>query len=84
MSKIPILGLILFSFSTSNAQVRTLDLLFVGDVMGHGGQIKAAEIEPNESYDYFPCFEFVSHIISEADLAVANLEVQMRWQKAYT
>ncbi len=73
----------LFCVSALFSQVQTLELLFVGDVMGHGGQIEAAEVEANKRYDYFPCFEFVSHIVSEADLAIANLEVTLPGKPPY-
>ena len=76
--------LLFFSFSFHVlSQVETIDLLFVGDVMGHGGQIKAAEIEKDKSYDYTPCFEFVKPIIDAADLAIANLEVTLPGKPPY-
>jgi poly-gamma-glutamate synthesis protein (capsule biosynthesis protein) len=52
-----------------------LSLLFVGDVMQHGGQIAAAFNKNNNSYDYKDCFKFVKPIISGADISIANLEV---------
>ena len=58
-------------------------LLFVGDVMQHKPQIKAAEISPNKSYDYESCFKYVSPIIKKADLAVGNLEVTLPGKPPY-
>ena len=58
-------------------------LLFVGDVMQHKPQIKAAEIVPNKSYDYESCFKYVSPIIKKADLAVGNLEVTLPGKPPY-
>ncbi len=58
-------------------------LLFVGDVMQHKPQIKAAEIIPNKSYDYESCFKYVSPIIKKANLAVGNLEVTLPGKPPY-
>ncbi len=58
-------------------------LLFVGDVMQHKPQIKAAEIVPNKSYNYESCFKYVSPIIKKADLAVGNLEVTLPGKPPY-
>lgn len=52
-----------------------LELLFVGDVMQHGGQIAGAYNAKKDSYDYRDCFQFVKPIIAKADIAIANLEV---------
>lgn len=51
----------------------TLRLLFVGDLMQHQGQIDAARTA--RGYDYSACFAYVKEVISQADFAVANLEV---------
>ncbi len=58
-------------------------LLFVGDVMQHKPQIKAAEIKANQSYDYESCFKYVKPIIEKADLAVGNLEVTLPGKPPY-
>ncbi len=50
-------------------------LAFTGDVMGHDAQISGAYVESTKQYDYTHCFQYVKPIISQADLAVANLEV---------
>lgn len=57
------------------SQDNTLQCLFVGDVMQHGGQLKAAYNKNSDSYDYHDCFRFVRPVIQQADLAIANLEV---------
>ena len=59
---------------TLSAQER-ITLLFVGDLMQHDAQIKAART-PN-GYDYSDCFKHVSSEIGKADIAVANLEVTL-------
>ena len=52
-----------------------ITLLFVGDLMQHEAQIKAAKT--TESYDYSDCFRHVKKEISEADIAIGNLEVTL-------
>ena len=64
---------ILYSVILS-AQER-VTLLFVGDLMQHDAQIKAAHAQ--DGYDYADCFKHVRGEISEADIAVGNLEVTM-------
>ena len=54
-----------------------LKLIFVGDIMGHGPQIRSAEIIKDSLYDYDACFEWVTPILKEADLAIGNLEVTL-------
>lgn len=48
-------------------------LLFIGDMMQHDGQIKAAR-QADGTYAYH-CFDKVKPIIESADVAIANLEV---------
>lgn len=56
----------------------TSTLLFVGDLMQHGTQFKAALVCGNgKEYDYSECFKFVKPMISEATLAIGNLEVTL-------
>jgi len=54
-----------------NDTLRTVKLLFVGDVMGHHPQIKSAEVQKNKNYNYKPCFQYLRPIIQQADLAIA-------------
>jgi poly-gamma-glutamate synthesis protein (capsule biosynthesis protein) len=61
----------------------TLQLLFIGDVMGHGPQVQSAQVVKNERYDYEPCFEYVKPIIESADLAIGNLEVTLPGKPPY-
>ncbi|MBQ9356302.1 MAG: CapA family protein [Prevotella sp.] len=53
-----------------------LSLLFAGDLMQHGPQIKAAQ-RHDGSYDYSECFARVREEIERADVAIANLEVTL-------
>ena len=57
---------------TENAPLK---IIFCGDLMGHGGQVRAAETD--DGYDYSPCFQFVQGYLKSADLAVVNLEVTL-------
>ena len=52
-----------------------ITLLFVGDLMQHDAQVKAART--NDGYDYTDCFKHVKEEISRADIAVGNLEVTL-------
>lgn len=65
------------------AQSDTLRLIFTGDIMGHTPQIKSAEVSPGK-YDYTPCFQFVKKTLSDADLAVGNLELTLPGKSPYT
>lgn len=53
-----------------------LSLLFVGDIMQHDSQIRAAKLESG-GYDYSECFEFVKPLIEKADVAIGNLELTL-------
>lgn len=55
----------------------SVKLLFVGDVMGHDGQIKSALNPETGKYDFTSCFKYLEPIVSKADIAVANLEVTL-------
>ena len=74
---------LIFAQEAPQDSVQTLSLLFVGDVMGHGPQIKSAELLKDKVYDYDPCFKYVKPIIQSADLAVANLEVTLPGSAPY-
>lgn len=49
------------------------ELLFVGDAMAHGPQLRAA-LQPDGTYDFTSCFDALRTEISGADYAVVNLE----------
>ncbi len=51
-------------------------MLFVGDVMQHDSQIRAA-LNDSGTYDYLPSLQYVKPIISQADIAFVNLEVTL-------
>lgn len=73
-----------FTFSiltgSGNAQDTTrLSLLFLGDIMQHDSQIKAAYNDKATAYtyDYSSCFQFVKPYIESVDLAIGNLELTL-------
>lgn len=75
----------IFAFTQeANDSVQHLQLFFTGDIMGHGPQIKSAELVRNKSYDYESCFQYVKPIVEEADLAIGNLEVTLPGKPPYT
>jgi poly-gamma-glutamate synthesis protein (capsule biosynthesis protein) len=59
-------------------------LSFVGDIMGHGDQIKAAYDPKTKTYDYEPCFRYVRPLLEQSDLAIGNLEVTLSNKNNYT
>lgn len=60
-----------------------IHLLFVGDVMGHGRQLRSANIPGTDDYDFTGNYIYVKDIISKADIAVANLEVPIAANPPY-
>ncbi|MEO0338531.1 MAG: CapA family protein [Bacteroidota bacterium] len=81
--------LFLIQLSTLEAQadsnyIHELNMIFVGDIMGHGPQIKSAEVIKDSIYNYKPCFEYVAPIIQEADLAIGNLELTLPGKGPYS
>lgn len=79
-----LLSISIYAQNTENAEYDKLNLLFVGDIMGHGPQIRSAYDAKTETYDYKPCFKFVKPIIEKADLAIGNLEVTLPGKPKYT
>lgn len=71
-----------FSQSTKEKDIH-LRLIFAGDIMGHGGQIKSACIEEDKLYDYTACFEYIKPVLQQADLAIANLELTLPGSPPY-
>ena len=51
----------------------TTEVVFAGDAMQHGPQIKAAA-RVDGSFDYSDCFELIENRVKNADYAVVNLE----------
>ncbi len=74
--KILFLNLFYFIFSISILS-QEISFLFMGDIMGHGPQIKSAWQEETKKYDYEEVFSPLEDIISSVDFAIANLEVTL-------
>ena len=55
----------------------SLTFIFIGDIMGHGGQIEAAYDAQTKSYNYDAVFEKIEPIMNRGDIAIANLEVTL-------
>jgi len=64
-------------FSQENEKNQSVTLMFIGDVMGHGPQIRGAYYEDIEGYCYNDVFSRTTPILEQADFAVANLEVTL-------
>ena len=56
---------------------QTMSLLFIGDIMGHGSQIRSAYDVKTKSYDYDTVFHYLKDVMSEPDFTIANLEVTL-------
>ncbi|MCU0460713.1 MAG: CapA family protein [Bacteroidales bacterium] len=61
----------------STTPEQRISLLFMGDIMGHDSQIWAAEDIKMHTYDYNEVFSYIKPLITDADLAIANLEVTL-------
>lgn len=81
MTTASILLISLISFITGAAKAGDnvgADLIFAGDAMQHQGQLDQALLEGDGiRYDYSDCFRLIAPTITEADYAVANLEVPL-------
>lgn len=55
----------------------SVSLLFIGDLMGHGSQIRSAYNSDTKTYNYDTVFSFLKDDISEVDFALVNLEVTL-------
>lgn len=82
LRKLHILFLIFYGSCQISAQkteqgAEKLSLLFIGDIMGHDEQIWSAENRETHTYNYDEVFKNVKEEISEADIALANLEVTL-------
>ncbi len=62
-------------FTIAQNGQKEVSLLFVGDVMQHGPQIKGAYNAKTDRYEYEHTWQFIQPVIQEADIAIANLEV---------
>ena len=65
----------LLPFLKAEAQ-DTLHLIFAGDIMMHGPQIRSA-YQPDGSYDFASSFRYLQEIFDEADAVTGNLETTL-------
>lgn len=74
-----LIALLLTSFGaiTQNAGSGSMIIMFVGDVMGHGMQIKSAFDDKTGTYSYDSVFSRVAPVFKLADVVIANLEVTL-------
>ena len=81
MSRSISITFLLFVLSTficqGQEQDSTLTVLFAGDIMGHEGQIVSAYNKNTKKYSYDNVFKYIKPVISEADIAIGNLEVTL-------
>jgi poly-gamma-glutamate capsule biosynthesis protein CapA/YwtB (metallophosphatase superfamily) len=71
------IGFLCLDHVTYGQDTTRLSLLFVGDIMQHDSQIKAAYDPVLKTHDYNPCFQFVKPYFESVDLAVGNLELTL-------
>jgi poly-gamma-glutamate synthesis protein (capsule biosynthesis protein) len=68
---------VLYNAQSQEDTINKISLLFIGDIMGHDSQIASAENRTSHEYSYDTVFSYIKPIISEADVAIANLEVTL-------
>ncbi len=64
-------------FYAQNKDNPSVKLLFIGDIMGHGPQIKAAYNPETKTYRYDSNFQYVQPVFANADFVIGNLEVTL-------
>ena len=72
-----LLSLFFVSVSAQTSISDTLRIMFVGDIMNHGPQIKAAYDAKSKDYHYDENFQFLLPIFSQADWVIGNLETTL-------
>ena len=70
-----LLGLVSFGLKAQNDS--TVTFLFMGDIMQHDRQFIPEFDSTTGKYDYSGYYRYISPIIKNADIAVANLEVTL-------
>jgi poly-gamma-glutamate capsule biosynthesis protein CapA/YwtB (metallophosphatase superfamily) len=82
LRKLPVLLTLICSLLNINGQPPAqpsgkITLLFAGDIMGHDQQIRSAENQETHTFNYDSVFTYIRDRISEADIAIGNLEVTL-------
>lgn len=75
MKHLVLLFLVFYGISAFSQQ--KLNLLFIGDIMGHDGQLEAAYNAEKKVYEFDTCFSYIAPILNSYDYAIANLEVTL-------
>jgi poly-gamma-glutamate synthesis protein (capsule biosynthesis protein) len=65
------------SGQTSETGTTEVSFLFIGDIMGHDTQIKAAFNKEDSTYNYEEYFEYLTPLFNETDFVIANFEVTL-------
>lgn len=65
------------SESDTKEQTTKIRISAAGDIMFHQTQLTSGYDEATKTYDFKPVFEDVKPILSEANLAIANLETTL-------
>jgi poly-gamma-glutamate synthesis protein (capsule biosynthesis protein) len=65
------------SIYSQKEEETSLHLMFLGDIMGHGPQIRAAYNSDTKTYNYKPNYQYIKSILSKPDFTIANLEVTL-------
>jgi len=55
----------------------SVKLMFIGDIMGHGPQLKAAYNKQTKSYNYDANYQYITSSFNNADFVIGNLEVTL-------
>ena len=63
--------------ATAFSQADTIRLMFAGDIMAHGPQIKAAHNPDTDTYDFSDSFIYLKKIFRDADFVIGNLETTL-------
>lgn len=68
--------------NNANDTLRTIRLMFAGDIMSQLQQLEAAR--NGDTYNFTPCFQYIKPIFAQADLVFGNLECTLSEQPPYT
>jgi len=63
------------ALAANHTPQKEISLLFIGDIMQHGPQIRAAYNDSLKTYDYTSCFAAIAPIAKATDFTIANLEL---------
>ncbi len=65
------------ALAANHTPQKEISLLFIGDIMQHGPQIRAAYNDSLKTYDYTSCFAAIAPIAKATDFTIANLELTL-------